>query len=326
MFISFASVPCDGAKSGEGNLRRVSAMKLDSQGFGVTIILCGAVLIGLMPAFATFAYLDGANVLLVLLARSVIGVVILLAFIRVTGRRAGITADRMWRALPAGIAHVFSAIGLLGSIVYVDISLANIILFLYPFPIAVIGHFRGDSPLTPLTVGLMLLATLGLTLVLGVDFHSVDMRGIALAFMGMIAFTFMILSMSELTRAVGAPISNLLMTLWAVVIFAAAAIVGPLSGLLQTPALPQTLFGWASVGVVGATFAIGYLCFFVSANIIGAARASLLSIAEPVMIILFAVILVGETLLPMQWIGIALVFGSLLATELARKPKQRPSQ
>lgn len=105
------------------------------------------------------------------------------------------------------------------------------------------------------------------------------------------------------------------MTLWAVLVFGLVAVVGPLTEIVAAPALPQTLFGWASVAVVGITFALGYLCFFVSANIIGATRTSMLSISEPIMIILFAVLLVGEKAGVVQWIGIVIVIGSLVLTE-----------
>ena len=298
-------------------------MKTDSELFGVLLIFFGAILIGLLPAFAKFAYLDGANALFLLLARSVIGVVILVFFILFTGRAPGVTLVKMRRSFVAGFSHVCAAIGLLGSIIYIDISLANIILFLYPFPIAVVAHYRGEAKLGPVTIALLILATVGLALVLGVKFNSTDPRGIALAVMGLIAFSFMIISMADLTREVGAPNSNLLMTLWAVLVFGLVAVVGSLTEIVAPPALPHTLFGWASVAVVGITFALGYLCFFVSANIIGATRTSMLSISEPIMIILFAVLLVGEKLSVVQWIGIIIVIGSLALTEGVRRQSPR---
>jgi drug/metabolite transporter (DMT)-like permease len=164
----------------------------------------------------------------------------------------------------------------------------------------------------------MLLATIGLALVLGVNFTSIDPRGIAIAVMGTAAFTVMIISMSDLTKDIGAPQSNFLMTIWAVIVFGLVSIAGPLAGVVDAPALPMTLFGWGAVFVAGITFSLGYLCFFVSANIIGAARASLLSTSEPIMIILFAVLLIGETLSWVQWIGVAIVIASLTLTEVTR--------
>ncbi len=111
-----------------------------------------------------------------MLGRAGVGVAVLLVFILATRRSLKVSVTAMKRSWLAGVSHTLAAIGTFCSILYIDISLASFILFMYPLPVAIAAHFRGETPVTRPVLILMLLATVGLILVLGVDFSSIDLR------------------------------------------------------------------------------------------------------------------------------------------------------
>ncbi|MCY4538445.1 MAG: EamA family transporter [Chloroflexi bacterium] len=87
----------------------------------------------------------------------------------------------------------------------------------------------------------------------------------------------------------------------------------PMRGL-QLPQNPATLiglFGIATLGTVLPVFATN-----IAIQRIGPARASLVSTVEPVLAMIVAMILLGEVIVPLQWLGAALIVGSVVILQL----------
>ena len=66
---------------------------------------------------------------------------------------------------------------------------------------------------------------------------------------------------------------------------------------------------------------VGYLCFSYGLRYIAASTATLITLLEPVVAVLLAVVIVGEWLSPTGWLGIPLIMLSLLLQTL-RRPAQ----
>jgi drug/metabolite transporter (DMT)-like permease len=89
------------------------------------------------------------------------------------------------------------------------------------------------------------------------------------------------------------------------------------------PVLPSVIPAAAWPGILGVAVVAGFLAvqgFYAGAQRVGAAQASLISTVEPLWTIVAASILLGEVLQPVQWLGGALILAGVL---LAQTPGRR---
>ena len=87
--------------------------------------------------------------------------------------------------------------------------------------------------------------------------------------------------------------------------------------------LPLTAEGWVGFGGVALSHTIGTLTFFGAIPLLGAVRAAMITNLEPVLGILFAMLVLGERLSPIQGAGAALVIVSIFAMEIGAPRRGR---
>ena len=91
--------------------------------------------------------------------------------------------------------------------------------------------------------------------------------------------------------------------------------------LLGEYAAPQSVFGWSALIGNGIAFCVAWVGFFAGARILGATRASMLSLVEPVGAAIGAYLLFDETYTLPQWFGFFVVLAALYQFEKrARHP------
>ena len=282
---------------------------------GIGCVLLSSFLIAVTPNAAKIAYLEGANPLAVITFRCVLGAAGLALYLSIMKKWPGQGWAAFRRSFPAGLAQAFTALGFLGAVAYIDVSLAALVFYFHVFLVAIVGHFRGDVRLNGKLLSCIAAAIAGLALVLGVTVKSLDVLGLGLSLLGMVAATAMIFAVGRMSRQIGPIPANFHMTLWAAVIFvllaAAAAMTPSVDGMI----LPSSAKGWAGILGNSVTTTLGFVFFFVGAGMIGMTRATVISVMEPVLAIFLAILLVQEWLTPLQWAGVLLVVGSLYLFE-----------
>ncbi len=82
--------------------------------------------------------------------------------------------------------------------------------------------------------------------------------------------------------------------------------------------LPETGAGWLGLGGLCVFYVGAILSMFAALRAAGAVPTSLIFNLEPLVAIVAAAILLGERLMPVQMVGVALVIGALMLASLAR--------
>ena len=267
-----------------------------------------AVAFGAMAIFARFAYAGGADVLGVLVARfSIAGAVLALLML---------ATRRPWpRGRALGVAIGMGAIGYVGqaacyfaALNHASAGLVALLLYVYPTLVCLLAAaFLGDR-LTRRTLALLAVSFAGIALTLGGG-HGTAI-GFALALGGALFYSvYIVVGARELKGT--DPLAA------TTVICLAAAATLRFASLWRTPQFPTAAGGWIPVILIAlVSTVLAILAFFAGLKRVGAATASIVSTLEPVVTVVLAWLVLGESLAAIQVLGAVLVLGS--AAWLAR--------
>ncbi len=280
----------------------------DSLGYGFMLLSATGVVF--LPTTAKFAFEAGSNVLTVAVTRGVIATLILFGAALLVGRSLRLPRALLIPSLVVGVASALFVYGILGAILTINISLALLILFLYPLGIALYEHASGVARLLPAQWLYGIVAIAGLGLMLGVRFDAISFVGVAHALLAMLATVVLTLLNVRVVAVTGSLVANLYMSFWTLLIFAAVL------ALIGTVAWPQTPLGWGGLLGNGVAYCVSWVAFFAGAGILGATRASMFTLFEPALAAFVAWLIFGENFSLPQWAGFAVVLVALYRFEM----------
>ena len=285
--------------------------------FGVLLIAVSAASFGAMAIFTHYAYASGANVVGLLMVRFVIAAAALMVVMRV--RRIGVPPWSRVAGLAAmgGIGYAGQSFTFFSALNYAPASLVALLLYLYPMFVTVLAAIFLRERLTATAIIALVLCSVGAGLTVGgAGLSGGSLPGIALGVASAVIYSIYITVGARVTRGLD-PLAC------TTVICTAAAVVYTGMALVGAPAyLPGTFGGWAAaVAIAGLSTVVAILTFFAGLQKLGAAQASMLSTLEPVVTVLLAALLLGESIAPMQMTGGVLILaGVLWLTRADAKP------
>lgn len=279
---------------------------------GLALLLLSALSFSLHNTLARLAYDEGVAPTTINAARTW---TVLLFFVFAFGSKG------QWPRVPRAAWPAFAITAacyclhnpmLLIAFKFVPVSLAVLVLYVFPLLVAFMAAAIGQERLRPSTLAAAAAAFAGVALVLEVGGAALDWRGLALAAVSALALAANIVGAAHLNRhmkALAVPFA--LSTLGALVF-------GALMLADGGPTLPGTLRGLAIFAAATLTSPAALVAFYLALPRAGAPRSALLMNAEPVFTVALAAWLLGESLNALQGTGAALIVGAVAVAALAR--------
>ena len=263
---------------------------------------------GLNPLFAVPLMNNGATIESILFFRYSFAVVLLGAFLILTKQSFRITARQAGVLLALGLLYTSSSIFLFEAYNYIASGLATTLIFLYPVLVAIIMVFLRVVPSWP--VWLAIASTFGGVIIMtqGSGGESINPIGVALSLGSALVYALFRVIINR-SKAI-AEISNTLLTFYALTI-GAIVFMGKISfsdtaitAGITTSGDWLNLLGLALLPTIVSTTTLA-----IATRNIGATKASVLGVFEPITAILVGTLMFGEPLTTniVVGIGIAIV-------------------
>jgi len=282
---------------------------------GYIFVFCCACSFGLIPTLAKITYDEGAPLEILVFFRIFAGSLFMGVwsgwsyrknfFSVLTRSFSSINKPIGFLIFLIGIFVAGMSLGYLGSYQYIPVSLSVLIFFTFPFWVLIINFMIDGISVKPIKIFAFILAFFGLSVCLGPNWNLLDMRGISLALIGSLCSAGMIVGASKATKIISMPdlifFSNIV----------GAIIVGLILFFTGSFSLSYSLGSWLGIFTICILFTIGQLSLFAATKNIGASQTSVMLNIEPIVTIVTAILLLGESLILTQIFGVTVILISL---------------
>ena len=277
---------------------------------GVALVIGSAISFGTLGVFGKLAYRLGLTTPQLLSYR--FGLAALLFWLAALVLRQPLPPRRglLGLVVMGGAGYVGQSGSYFSALHFIPASTNALLLYTFPVVVTLLAAILFGESLGWLKVGAVGLAFLGTVLVVQAQLHAAPTIGIVLGLGSAAFYSGYILSGSRLLPGLP-PVSAT-----ATIMTSAALVWGlyaTISGQLLVAWTPPRVGLIAGFAVLGTTIPV--LTFILGLRMVGASRAAILSTFEPASTVLLAVIILGETASPLQWIGGALILASVVVLE-----------
>ena len=275
--------------------------------FGVIFALVAGILFGLIGPTTKIAYNAGASVGLAIFLRYAVASVIILPFLPYQKNLIDNYKKNIKYFLSIAVGSIFLTLGLLTSVIFIEVSLTILIFCLYPIYVLLYSIII-DKEKILLTVKILFLLTFfGIVMVLGPSFKVINFLGILLAIIASLGATSMIIINQKMSLKNISPIPinifiNIFNTLFFFVILK----------IFFSLSFSFSINIYLLILIPSVCYRFALLSQLIAIPKIGQSYTALFLYLEPVVGVLGAVYLLKENLETYQIAGACIVIVSLL--------------
>ncbi len=271
---------------------------------GVALIVISAAAFSTLAILGRYAYAEGMNTSTILFLRFSLSAGLLLVLLALRGELLprGLTLAQLVGM--GAVGYVGQSFSFLGALKYASPGLVDLLLYLYPIFVAILSAIWLHERITPLKALALGMAVVGVALTVGPE--GGQLPGIVLAILAAVIYSVYIMVGTEVMKQVSAVQSS-------TVIFGSAGVVSGFLMIQNGPHLPGTGRGWMIIGlIVVVATVLPVATFLAGLARVGATNAAMLSTFEPVITVVLAATLLGETLEPIALLGGGIILAALL--------------
>ena len=289
-----------------------------SEVWAILVLLLSTLAFSVSNNLAQVAYDQGLTASTVLVARTLAMLVVIGAWaaaVRLPVVHDAMTLAKLWFL---GAALALINVGFLLGLQLVSVSLMVLLLYLGPVLTGLLAATVGHERLTPLRVAAAVVAFAGLALALNIWDSDVSILGILYGLATAIGFAVNVVGSARMMQRLPS-----LVVIFHMMI--ASLVVAAMVVLLRSDfAWPAGSRAWWALAAVCAAFGVAIVTFYVGIGRAGGSRGALIMNNEPVMTIFIAVLILGEVLAPLQYVGAALVIVAVFVVS-QEKPAVSPA-
>jgi len=288
---------------------------------GILVTALSATGFGAMPVIAQIAYSYGSNVTTLLFLRFTIASLIFLLILKLSNITYDISKEDTFRLIVLGAAGY----GLLSSLYFFGISLipaslSGFLLYSYPAIVTILAFLGREEPLYRENFISLIVAIIGLAMILGPVFTSINLLGVGSILAAAFAYAIYILASNRVLKRVNWLSGSTVVTISAAFFF---LVTGIFRGNLHLNIISYEIM-LSGIGLAIFSTIIAVAGFYLGISLIGPSRASIVSSVEPLVTVVLSTLFFAERLTFTQFFGGLLIILSIIILNKFKNYRQKP--